>query len=379
MQQRARSDAFVDMEGGQVLHLAGRLTDEVMGFLGPTTRFLREAGARQLLVAQEPDQPRLLIGLDPSVELRLLRADLRAPHWVQVGSMVRRLVERAEGVLRAVHLHGLVPGMLAPYVLRPLGRDVPLVISPHSSKAIGPLRMVGRPLWWMTRPLTSTGSPTRAIATVSADVGGWRELSSGPVDIVEGPVHQAFFGVSRTEATTPRIVAAGTTLDRSAADLLAQLRILLDDDEGTIRFEWLGHSPTPAVSAVLRAAGISSVESAGPTERAAALAGAWAFVAPCGGAGFPSQLGEAMAAGIPCVSLDTPYHRSLVRHGETGLLYRTPAEAFAALEQLSCSPSLRRDIGERGRREAAARLTESQFRQALFAAYEHSVSRPMPL
>lgn len=381
MQPLARLDRWDELEGGQVLHLAGRLTDEVLGFLGPTTRFLHEAGARQILLAQEPDHARQLARLHPGVDLVLMRRDLRPTRRCLYGwTNLRRVIDRAGSTLRAVHLHGFVPGLVAPYALRRLGREVPLVFSPHSSKAIGPLRLVGRPLWWLTRPLMAgSAAPLRAIATVDADVGAWREISSQPVDVVEAPVDPAFFGLAHREAPTPMLVAGGSVLDTQAAGLLAQLRVLLDDDEGRLRFSWVGAAPAPGPAAKLRAAGIESPPSAEPLDRASGLVGAWAYLAPGGAAGFPTRLGEAMAAGLPCVALDTPYHRSLIRDGETGLLYRTTPEAVAALARLVASGDLRHRLARGARREAAERLTESRFRESLYAAYEQSVSRPMPL
>lgn len=115
------------LDGGQVLHLAGRLTDEVVGFLGPASRALAEAGVRQILLAQDPEHRRLLDRLDASMELELIRHDITATgRWIHTLASVRRIVARV-GPLTAVHLHGFVPGLLAPYALRRLGRDVPLV------------------------------------------------------------------------------------------------------------------------------------------------------------------------------------------------------------------------------------------------------------
>ncbi len=63
-----------------------------------------------------------------------------------------------------------------------------------------------------------------------------------------------------------------------------------------------------------------------------------------------------MAAGLPVVANPVGVQAEMVRHGENGLLARTPAEWVAALRQLAADADLRRRMGAAGRR-----LVETEF------------------
>jgi glycosyltransferase involved in cell wall biosynthesis len=74
--------------------------------------------------------------------------------------------------------------------------------------------------------------------------------------------------------------------------------------------------------------------------------------------GTPVSLIEAMAAGLPAVSTDVGGTRSVVAHGETGLLVgRDDHPALVeALRSLCASPTLRSELGCAGRERAFARF-----------------------
>ena len=74
--------------------------------------------------------------------------------------------------------------------------------------------------------------------------------------------------------------------------------------------------------------------------------------------------------GLPCVALDTPYHRGVITHGETGFLCRDEHAIVQCIAELIDSPLLRRRIGQAAREEARERFSALKFRDALFAAYE---------
>jgi glycosyltransferase involved in cell wall biosynthesis len=64
-----------------------------------------------------------------------------------------------------------------------------------------------------------------------------------------------------------------------------------------------------------------------------------------------------MAAGLPVVANPVGVQAELVRHGESGLLARTPAEWVEALRLLAADPALRRRLGEAGRRRVEAEFS----------------------
>jgi glycosyltransferase involved in cell wall biosynthesis len=71
-----------------------------------------------------------------------------------------------------------------------------------------------------------------------------------------------------------------------------------------------------------------------------------------------------MAAGLPVVANPVGLQASLVRHGETGFLVKTPGEWLEAIDCLAADPALRRRLGQAGRAyiEANFHLTRGAAR-----------------
>ncbi|MFP5310020.1 MAG: methyltransferase domain-containing protein [Actinomycetes bacterium] len=70
------------------------------------------------------------------------------------------------------------------------------------------------------------------------------------------------------------------------------------------------------------------------------------------------KIKEYMAAGLPVVATDTPHNRTLVAHGETGILCVTTGEWRSALSALASDPEERERLGENGRRQVQRFRTE---------------------
>jgi SAM-dependent methyltransferase len=83
---------------------------------------------------------------------------------------------------------------------------------------------------------------------------------------------------------------------------------------------------------------------------------------------------EGMALGIPVVASDLEPYRDLVEDGVTGFLVRTQAQWTDRLELLAADPALRTQMGEAGRKRAAAWTIQDGW-TAWSDAYE-SVVRP---
>ena len=71
-----------------------------------------------------------------------------------------------------------------------------------------------------------------------------------------------------------------------------------------------------------------------------------------------------MAAGLPVIANPVGVQAEMVRHGESGYLASTPDEWSAAVGRLMHDPSLRRHMGEAGRRRV-----EQDFSVAAGAAW----------
>jgi len=75
-----------------------------------------------------------------------------------------------------------------------------------------------------------------------------------------------------------------------------------------------------------------------------------AFILPSFFEGHPKALLEAMACGVPVIATDVPGNRSVVSHGQTGLLCGTDSASLrAAIEGLLADPAAIERLGHAGR------------------------------
>jgi glycosyltransferase involved in cell wall biosynthesis len=349
---------------GRVVHLVGRVTDEVFSFLGPATQALAESGVKQVVVLVDDLRLRhMLPRFHDGVELVLTpaaRNPLRRWQWAleAFGEVLRA------GPTKVVQLHGLLPCLIGGWAARRAGVAVALHYSPRGSTSLGPLASAGALLRSIARP----DVPERpALARLAAG----RQTAGTPhaaVDLVESPVSAEFFAVPRNEARRPLVVTGNHINDPRSAELFAQLAVLLGGEDLGLSFNWVGTVDHGSMVR-LKAAQVGVFQVRTASERASRLAAGWVYLA-AGGSGFPSLLVEAMAVCLPCVAIDTPYHRDVIRHGETGFLCRTEQEIVQCIARLVDSPELRRQIGQAAREEAEQRFGEAKFRDSLFTAYD---------
>ena len=137
-------------------------------------------------------------------------------------------------------------------------------------------------------------------------------------------------------------------------------------------------NPNSFTEAGLREAASGVAEWLGPRrDIAALLAGSHIACLPSYREGLPKSLLEAMAAGLPCVATDVPGCRSLVRHGETGLLVppRDAAALADALARLIADPALRARMGAAGRHRAVAEFADPIICAATLAVYDRAIRK----
>jgi glycosyltransferase involved in cell wall biosynthesis len=93
------------------------------------------------------------------------------------------------------------------------------------------------------------------------------------------------------------------------------------------------------------------------------LAAADLFVLPAATGGMPIALLEAMAAGLPIVTLDSPDHLDLVTHEREALLVRvTTSERLAdAMLRLLDDPAMAQRLGAAARRRALTRFSSQRM------------------
>lgn len=99
--------------------------------------------------------------------------------------------------------------------------------------------------------------------------------------------------------------------------------------------------------------------------------------------GMPNSLLEAMALGRPVLAVDIPGNRSLVRDGETGLLFRDGTDFRRQLLRLAGDPKLRATCGRNAREHVLTHLSPVREAEAYRNVYEivlrrHAINRVRP-
>jgi glycosyltransferase involved in cell wall biosynthesis len=350
---------------GRVVHVVGRVTDEVFSFLGPATKALARLGLRQAVVMIDDARYRYhLPRMHESVDVILAPSTWNPIHQWRAILQACRLTF-GDGELRAVHLHGLLPCLVGAGAVRSARLELPILYSPHGSRSLGSSRTFGVLAPSLIRPLIRA-FPHAAIVTVPREAFAFEKWES--VAVVESPVAEPFHKVRRKETPHPVIVTGGRGQDRRSVARFAQFAVLLGGEDLRVEFNWLG-AVELASRQRLRAANVEVYDVATEQECASRLAAAWIYTAPGATRGFPLFLARAMAVGLPCVVADTPLHRGIVQHGETGFLCRSERAMIERIAALLDDPGLRVRIGDAAREEARRRFAEHRFSASLLAAY----------
>ncbi len=363
------AESTIRVARSAMIHVATRVTDEVFSFLGPATASMIDKGLPQLLIAfDEPGTRTRLRRVASSVEVHLVPiGGGPVMAWLRLRSTVKAVLRERPDVA-ALHLHGFIPSVLGLSAVRALSSDVPVFFSPHSSRVLGPLRFASRLMMALVGAL-GMGERPRPIASLSTDFDRLEGLTDSEIRLVESPVSSRFFEMARAESARPTIVAGGQVRSGDdALDMFLRFAVLLRDTEAAPEFVWLGHvSAQQRVR--LKAANVRMVDPDDEPGRLRLLSTAWVYLAPAGGRGVPVGLAEAMAAGLACIAADTLFHRDVVAHLRTGMLYHSASEALDVIAQMLDSSELRSSLGGAAREEARRRFDDAKFSQRLEQAY----------
>jgi hypothetical protein len=91
--------------------------------------------------------------------------------------------------------------------------------------------------------------------------------------------------------------------------------------------------------------------------------------------GMANSVLEALALGRAVLASDIPGNRSVVEDGVTGMLFASEAELAERAERLAADPTLRRRLGEAGRRFVETRFTPAVERDGYLAVYARVLGR----
>jgi hypothetical protein len=361
-------------EEAWVLHVAGAQDDEALETLCRTTRVIAALDVEQLLLVVDSGQRADLVwSAALPVEVRPLRlAQLSTLARVAVlrGELARFAGERA---LYAVHLHGVVPCLLGAAALLRSALPARVLYSPHLAQAAAPWTLA-----LFKQLLQSRAQPHDCVAVTASltEAPVLSKLLDRSAEVLPELVSETFFDLHRREAGQPRIVADGSVAH--AAGAVARLSVLLNGRSLRVRIAWLGAAPGEARSQ-FDAAGVEVLDVADEPERGRWLSQAWAYLHLAPEGRLARGVPQAMAAGVACLVSDTPAHRALVRHGETGFVCTSERDLLEKLVGLLRDPLERARMGEAARADAQSRFTSIHFERAILRAYGVAASGRKPV
>ncbi len=382
------------------VHVVGRPTESVGGYLVPLMQLLSERGRPQhLLYADtqarrrsevEPHQTQAgeVTGQAPArvdhlwpvpLGVRVQRLATGSSPWQHARALSIALrVLRSQQRIETLYLHGLVPGMAWCLLPVPVAGKEPqrILLSPHGSRHLSrlPLRRLAA-LAFIRHRLRS--QPHAAVVTMALEARWFKGFSDDPVHVVECPVDPCFFDAQPRPARRPLLLSASASGNPRTLALYSRLAVLLLDERLGLSFNWIGPIPA-AQQRACKSAGVAGFEDHSPAARAQRLATCWVFVALCDDGGYPLRLAEAMAAGVACVALETDVTRSLLTDGEDGFLCVDVPSLLARIALLVDSDELRSSLGARARETAQRRLSSAAFRRRVDWAWrvEPDVEEP---
>jgi hypothetical protein len=350
-----------------VLHVAALENGEALQVLTRTTKIIAALGVGQVLLALEGSAATNATWIAAlAAEVRPLRcAGFSLIRSVRALQSEFSILFRERGPC-AVHLHGIVPCLLGLRALKGFMLHGRVLYSPHGEHA-GPAwanALVGRLLQSHLSPFhyaPLAASPTEAQAL--------SKLLNRSAEVLPPPVPAVFFAVARREDARPTIIANGCSPE--AVDIVTRLCVLLNGREARVAFSWLG-PVKGGTSAQLAAANIELIEVLDDDHWALLLSHVWLFIDMSVREPLSVAVAQAMAAGVPCLVSDTPGHRAVIHHGDTGFVCTSERDLVEKVVVLLRDRAERTRIGEAARAEAARRFSQREFQRAVLRAYGFS-------
>ena len=290
-------------------------------------------------------------GLDPAVTRIPLSVMTQRRGWVSRLAGIRRRLS----VLRST-INQLSPDIVLSFcdrnnvltLLATGGTRVPVVVSERSDPRFQTLGF-----WGEQVRRHAYARAARLVALNDSVAGHIQSWHAEPVSVIPSAVdrppivsdrrlaaeNRLILGVGRLEIEKgfDRLIQAFAKFHREEIGRDWKLRILGDGSQRGI------------LQKLIADTGITDVAMPGwSTSVWDEMAGATLFVLPSRYEGFPSALLEAMAVGVPCVSVDCPSGPEVIlRHESNGLLVESSIDGLHdAIKRMACDPETRERLGQ---------------------------------
>jgi colanic acid/amylovoran biosynthesis glycosyltransferase len=178
----------------------------------------------------------------------------------------------------------------------------------------------------------------------------------------------------------PKILYLGRLVPEKGQAILLEAVSLLSERGHAVNVVLAGEGPSrPELELIAERLGIASLSSflgaVGQEEICALYADASIFCLPSYAEGVPVVLMEAMAMELPVVSTRIAGIPELIDDGQTGLLVSPgrPDELADALQQMLDDPSLRSQMGSRGREKVISEFSTDRLAEQLHARFNEEL------
>lgn len=344
-----------------VLHVAELSNRDALQTLCRTMPVIATAGVRQVLLSLSEDAGGDVIrSAAAAAEVRTLGSGGLSLFGKLKALQAEFSTLDRERSLHTVHLHGMGACLLGLRALQGTAQPGRVLCSPHlpySSAWTGAL--MGCVLRTPLQALRCA-----AVTTSPAEAQALSKLLNRSAEMLPHWVSGVFFDVDRRETARPRVLVDGS--GAAAVDMVTRLSVLLNSRGTRVPISWLSGIDGRSAGR-MAAAGVELLVLADDGMRARELSRASAFVHVS--SLDPTAVAQAMAAGVPCLVSDTPSHRALIRHGETGFICSSELDFVEKLILLLRNRAERERLGEAARAEAGRWFTGRHFEDAVLRAY----------
>jgi glycosyltransferase involved in cell wall biosynthesis len=350
-----------EVSAPRILHVTECLATGTLQVLRVLTHVLSRCGVEQTLLYSvksetPPDVQKLF---DPSIRFIEVHP-ARGSHWRFVADLTKKLRhEVREWQPQYVHLHSSKAGFVGRLALLALDPRPGVFYSPHGLSFLDD----AKPLKSSSFRLLERIANVPFCTPVGCGLGEAQLLESlcgRTAAVLENPVDDAYFGLSREPRPAVVVATAGRICRQKAPEVFAAVARGVRRRHPQVRMLWIGDGE-PTGRALLEEAGCEVTGWKSREEVTALFAQADVYLQTSRWEGLPISVIQAMAAAIPCVVTDVIGNRDAVRSGETGFVAGDVPALIDGVVRLLRDATLRSSLGQAARIDALARFSEAAF------------------